>query len=157
MYACAMDAETATLVVRWSGRTLTADEFQEAHRDVQAFVAATPSDKPALFIIVVGKECPAPSAAERQRFANAIKGMDTRPAFFAFVTESIIARGVIAAIRWLRPKRPQHQERDFATSEKATAWVQEVLPSHVRAATALLEQVHPTHQFTRSSMQLRGG
>lgn len=137
MYAFAMDADECTIVVRFSGRVLTEDEYLACYRDFVTFVEVTRPDRSVLALIIVAKECPAPNAAQRARFVEMGRGLEEREVDYIFVTESAVSRGVLTAIRWLRPKRPNHHDQSFGTVAQATEWISANTKRHHVTASLL--------------------
>ena len=71
-------------------------------------------------LLVAERGNPPPNARWRQQIAEASKAYPPNCAF-ALVSESVLVRGVLTAINWLRP--PTYDVIAVATVDEALAWV----------------------------------
>lgn len=68
------------------------------------------------------RDNPVPNAAWRKKMAEASKDYPPN-CLYAMVSESVVVRGVVTAINWLRP--PTYDFVAVATMEEALAWLRE--------------------------------
>jgi hypothetical protein len=80
---------------------------------------------------------PPPNAAQRRRIAEETKRFHTRP-LFALVSTSMLMRGVVTAINWIRP--PAYEFATFDSFNAAVAWVESHRGRKVATATKLLAE-----------------
>jgi hypothetical protein len=71
-------------------------------------------------IVIVESEHP-PNAAQRRRIGEAAKMVQR--GHQALVTRSLLARGVMTAIRWLSPANDEYQQTTFGTYDEARDWL----------------------------------
>ena len=72
-------------------------------------------------ILVADPGNPPPNATWRRRIADETRSLATRP-LFAMVTTSLVLRGVVTAINWIRP--PPYEFATFERFDDALAWVE---------------------------------
>lgn len=98
--------------------------------DVDAFVFHLRSTKPrdGLVLLDIMHDISAPSASDRRRLAEAVRDTfgSNGVAAHAVATNSFIARGVMAAVRWVAPT--PFPEGVFRTPVAALAWAVERSP-----------------------------
>lgn len=120
MFTEAVDHRRGLVVWLFSGR-------ENSDADLEAFVrsigemSSRSAARPTAAVVVVDPGNPPANAAWRKRIADASA---TAPAgaCFALVTRSVVTRGVLTAIRWIR--QPPFPIATHETFEEAVAWVQ---------------------------------
>jgi hypothetical protein len=88
-------------------------------------------------ILVSDAGNPPPNAAWRRRIAEETRRFTSRP-LFALVSTSVIVRGVVTAINWIRP--PSYDFASFDTFDAAVAWVESRRGRKVAIASKLLAE-----------------
>lgn len=128
MFTDALDEEQGLAIWLLSGSS-NADADYEAliasFVRANAAVLARGHERPAVLQIVDDGN-PIPNAYWRRRIANATAQPHGRDAMFSLVTPSILVRGVVSAINWLRP--PRYHIGLHATVDDAIAWVERARP-----------------------------
>jgi len=87
-------------------------------------------------VVVVVETAHPPNATQRRRIAEASRKVER--GYEAVVTPSVLARGVMTAIRWLIPRGKDYRQETFATFEEARAW----LVARTGYPAALLDTMH---------------
>jgi hypothetical protein len=122
VYAFAYDREASTLVGVTGGEACSDADYQriiDSTAQLWAQVSAAPF---ASFILVIDPGQDAPSPRWRQRIAAARP--KTQPFRTVIVTSSIVARGVLTAINWLRPPAVGQKIISLSTFEEAVDWLE---------------------------------
>jgi hypothetical protein len=120
MYTFALDARASAFVGLKSGASCTDLDYErliDAHR---RFWAEASTGSMAKLVLVIDPGQKPPSPRWRQRMA-AIRDQ-SRPFRSAIVTSSLVERGVITALTWLRPAGPEQKIVAMGTFDEAVAW-----------------------------------
>jgi len=151
MYTFAFDADGSALVGVKSGATCTDVDYERLIDAHQRFWAeASALSLPKLILVIDPGQKP-PSARWRQRMAS-IRNQ-SRPFRSAIVTPSVVERGVITALNWLRPPGVGQKVVSTATFHEALAW----LEAEVKGCSGLLQALHAkARKEARSALDLGG-
>ncbi|HEY4015768.1 MAG TPA: hypothetical protein VGM06_20650 [Polyangiaceae bacterium] len=122
MYTFAYDPWTSTLVGLKSGGTCTDGDYQRLLDSTNELWAQALAVSVATFVLVIDRDQPPPGPRWRQRLAAARP--PSKPFRSVIVTSSIVERGVITAIHWLRPPAPGQEIVSLATFEEAITWLE---------------------------------
>jgi hypothetical protein len=124
MYAATMDDDAAILIGVYAGTEQTdADHERGLEFNARADRNATARGLAYVHILVVEDATDTPSPRWRRRFAESRKAITSVPHYFALVTESRVARGIMTAVTWLTGAPPGHYTSTFATFAEACAWI----------------------------------
>ena len=137
MYESRYDPESATILFYFEGAVADADWDRHVGELRSFWREASIRPKPIATMILVEGDAARPSPKIRAAIADA-----TAPytGYAACVTKSVIIRGVVTALNWLRP--PKHTVQTFEDTEAAFRWLDErrggiqPLRDAVRAVTA---------------------
>ncbi len=120
MYTFALDAGASALVGLKSGGICTDADYErliDAHR--RFWAEASTSNMPKLLLVIDPGQKP-PDPRWRQRMA-AIRDQ-SREFRSAIVTSSMVERGVLTALTWLRPASLGQKVVAMGTFDEAVAW-----------------------------------
>lgn len=123
MFSSAFDAVSGNALWLFSGSTNTDADYQayvdSIHQTLQA--CGPRQDLPAA-ILLVDAGNPVPNAAWRKRIADASAAVPC-PMLFAVVSDSILVRGAITAVNWIRP--PPYEIAVHEKLDGAVRWIEE--------------------------------
>lgn len=124
MHTYAYDKYTVSLVQILSGKACDAD-YEELNK-VTCMMDREGALNPqgSLQIIIIDPGYTHPNAYQRKMIAKTIENFKTRRYVFAIVTDSSLIRGVLTAITWLRPEKPNMISSVHATFEEAARWAE---------------------------------
>ena len=128
MFTEDLDEEQGLAIWLLSGSVDTDADYEEliaAFERADAAVLAPGIERPAVLQIVDDGN-PVPNSFWRRRIAQATAHPHGRDAMFALVTSSLLVRGVVSAINWLRP--PRYHIGLHASVDDAVAWVERARP-----------------------------
>lgn len=130
MYTCGFDKEKAMLVVVWSGTSNSSEDYQRLVADMSELDrCAAAQGRPAITIVEVEPGNPRPSSLERQQLIDPVNSQTLASRhYFALVTTSTLARGVLTAVGWFVSASARRQNSCHADFEKALAWLEPRLP-----------------------------
>jgi hypothetical protein len=162
VYAFAYDRRRSTLVGVKGGDVCTDVDYQSVIDSVNQLWAEASATPFATFVLVIDPGQESPSPLWRQRIAEA--RTTTQPFRIVIVTSSVIMRGVMIAINWIRPNGAGQKTVSRATLEEAIAWL-EAEGGHARPIVQTLyakarETVETERRGTasaRSGSRLRSG
>jgi hypothetical protein len=124
VYLFSADEAAGVLVGIYTSEGQTdADYARAIEAMARADRAAHQRSIPYAHIMVVESDAGQPSAKWRQRFAEHNRSLRTSSYYFAFVTSSMLVRGIFTAIRWLTGARDGHRAQAFANLPEACAWL----------------------------------
>jgi hypothetical protein len=130
MYSEAMDRERGLLVVIFSGKVNTEADYERYLASIKEMQRARAGDQDGVrerlrgrfvLILIVDEGNPAPTAAQRKRIAEETANIGAE-ASFAVVTSSMLIRGVVTAINWLRP--PKYGVLVTGSFSEAVQWAE---------------------------------
>ena len=135
MFVSSYDPARAAVVMLFTGRTNTDDDFERYLRLTIELSAKTAGHAHPGALLIVDPKNPLPNAAWRKRIAEETADIG-EGVHFAFVSPSPIARGVVTAVNWFR--RPKYEIETFDTFDDAVAW----LVSRGAAPAHVFEELH---------------
>jgi hypothetical protein len=133
----AFDLPEAICVWVSTGPVNTDADFERYLAAIKSFDAACRGRRLPAGILVIDPGNPPPNATWRRRIAEETKDLVSNP-LFAMVTTSILQRGAITAINWIRP--PPYEISVFETFEAALRWVEERRGAKVTVGARLLAE-----------------
>jgi hypothetical protein len=139
MFVTVYDAPRLILFALHTGEALTEQELEglvAAIRKLAADGTARQLPTTALTIVETGNTL---NAVQRKRLAAEVSGL--RRGCHAVVTDSVLARTAMTAIRWLTPSTDGFEESTHAKYEEARAWLVERTGHPASVLDALLAQV----------------
>jgi hypothetical protein len=156
MYFSDYDSEQHVLVCRLAGVDIPQSDYDQCCSDTRALIekARECRQKP-LAVIAIGKECSSPNALQRRQIAElavAATGLDY---LVLMVTPSGFVRGVVTALRWIRPQPAGTDVAMVADNQAAVRWLKNNRPTQAESAEALLKRVE--YQLRRSRGATAGG
>lgn len=126
MYAYAFDKLSAAMI---GVLTRPFDEEADNHLLLESIAkqqaSASSPVATAAFLLLVDPQYPQPSAKWRRRFAEARDGLRFAKTFFAVVTPETSLKGVLTAVNWMRPLKPNFEAESFSTFDEAVRWATE--------------------------------
>jgi hypothetical protein len=122
VYAFAYDRRSSTLVGVKGGDVCTGVDYQSLIDSINQLWAEASASPFATFVLVIDPGQETPSPLWRQRIAEA--RTTTLPFRIVIVTSSVVMRGVMIAINWIRPNGAGQKTVSRATLEEAIAWLE---------------------------------
>jgi hypothetical protein len=122
MYVFGYDRETSTLVGAKIGEPCTDSDYESIVESTTRLVVDAPANALACFVLVIDPGQPPPSPVWRKRLAQA--RAPSKAFRIVIVSSSIVERGIVTAIHWLRPPAPGQKVVSRATFEEAVAWLE---------------------------------
>jgi hypothetical protein len=121
LYLYAYDRSSSTLVGAKVGDPCTDEDYARIVETMVRLHAEVPPNGIAYFALIVDAGQPPPSALWRRRLALArAHGKSFR---FVIVSSSILERGTVTAIHWLKPPTSEQKVISRATFAEAVAWL----------------------------------
>jgi hypothetical protein len=125
MYASSADDSAGLLVGVYHGAVIRAEDYERAIASILACDAnAVRRGLVSTAVMVTDAHTPSPPPIWRQRMAQANNSLCAERYYFAFVSPSLLIRGVFTAVLWLTRGRARHHLVAFAELAQASNWLQ---------------------------------
>lgn len=125
MYASSGDDNSGLLVGVYHGAVIRAEDYERAIASILACDAnAVKRGLVSCAVMVTDVDTPSPPPVWRQRMAKANNSLCAERYYFAFVSPSLLIRGVFTAVLWLTRSRARHHLVAFADLAQASQWLQ---------------------------------
>jgi hypothetical protein len=162
VYAFAYDRRSSTLVGIKGGEVSTGVDYQSLIDSINQLWAEASATPFATFVLVIDPGQETPSPLWRQRIAEA--RTTTQPFRIVIVTSSVVMRGVMTAINWIRPNGAGQKTVSRATLEETIAWLEAeggrarpIVPTLYAKAREQIENERGGAASLRSGSRLRSG
>lgn len=155
MYVSRLDVEHGLAVGCFFGRTNDDADYERYIESVREADRRCRPDTARIFVLVVERNSPPPSAKWRQRIAVETADVRTDNALFILCAESALIRGVVTAINWIRP--PKYEVRIVSRPEDAIEIVRERHPPAAGPAKDLIASVRAEARALPSVPPKRSG
>jgi hypothetical protein len=162
VYAFAYDRRSSTLVGVKGGDVCTGVDYQSVIDSINQLWAEASATPFATFVLVIDPGQQSPSPLWRQRIAEA--RTTKQPFRIVIVTSSVVMRGVMTAINWIRPNGEGQKTVSRATLEEAIAWIEAeggkarpMLHTLYAKAREQIENERRSSAPLRSASRLRAG
>jgi hypothetical protein len=143
MFTEAYDSRRHALVVLYSGRKNTEQDYAEAARSIERAAAdAAGVNAIAKLVIVIDGEVGNPDAKQRKRFADAENQFKSLR--FALVSDSKIVHGIFTVIQWLTRNDANVRRSIHSDVPSALRWMQSELGEPVKYLEDLLATARKT-------------
>jgi hypothetical protein len=119
----AFDPELRAAVLILTGATNSDADYQ-AYVDTITEFDERCAGRDGAVVLVVDDKNPPPSAAWRKKIADSSAHLKSKPVF-ALVSTSVLVRGVVTAINWIRP--PSYAHAVASTPQEAFQWAERQL------------------------------
>jgi hypothetical protein len=133
----AWDLPEALIVWVFSGPVNSDADFEKYLASIRRLDAACKGRDLPAGILVAEPGNPPPNAAWRLRMAEETRRLESRP-LFALVSRSLLIRGVVTAINWIRP--PAYDFAAFDAFDAAVAWIESRRGRKITIAKKLLAE-----------------
>jgi hypothetical protein len=125
MYTSSADDKAGLLVGVYHGALIRAEDYERAIASILACDSnAVKRGLVSTAVMVTDAETPSPPPIWRQRMAKANNSLCAERYYFAFVSPSLLIRGVFTAVLWLTRGRARHHLVAFADLAQACDWLQ---------------------------------
>ena len=125
MYASSADEDAGLLVGVYRGAVMRDEDYARAVASILACDAnAVKRGLVSTAVMVTDAATPSPPPIWRQRMAQTNNSLCAERYYFAFVSPSLLIRGVFTAVLWLTRGRARHHLVAFTNLEQACHWLQ---------------------------------
>jgi hypothetical protein len=104
-----------------------------------------------IFILVVDREYPNPSAKWRKKFAESRDNQRFGRILFAVATPATHLHGVLTAINWVRPPTQKFEAESFLSFDEAMRWVEGKRGNRLPVLQRLYDEVQEKLGYPNSS------
>jgi hypothetical protein len=130
----------ALVVVCWPAAEYPAKLHEELMAAIQkADDQGAARNHSVAIMLVLDPGAPAPGATWRQRYAEQRAAMRSPRVCISIVTQSMVLRGVLTAMNWLKPEPPHVKSAPHSTIQESIAWHEATRGTRIPELASLCE------------------